>query len=550
VDLSTSVKKPKGKSKEDSKYSKTILLPLTTFDQRANSLNKEPEMQKWWNENKIYEILKESNTGEKFILHDGPPYANGNLHIGHALNKILKDFINRYQILKNRKVRYVPGWDCHGLPIELKVLQSMKTKERESLTPIELRKKAAGFANSTILQQKESFKRYGVWGDWETPYATLQPEYEAAQIKVFGEMFTNGHIYRGKKPVYWSPSSKTALAEAELEYPENHVYRSIYVGFKVTNPSDALKKSCEASNINSDDVVVAIWTTTPWTIPANLAVAVNSNLDYSIVASSSSSSQPSISNSNSKYYIVAKDLISSFSTVLGLLSDERGLTIIDTLKGSDLENTEYQHPLYVERKSKIVIGGDYITTESGTGLVHTAPGHGQEDYLTELKYNLLLLSPVDDNGRFTIEAGEKILGLDVLGDGNTAIITALNETGSLIKEEACKHKYPYDWRTKKPTIFRATAQWFASVSSFRQNALEAIDKVEWIPAIGRNRISSMTESRGDWCISRQRTWGVPIPVFYHKKTNQPLMTIETLSHIESIFKTQSWKSRIYFPVVH
>lgn len=525
VDVSTNAKNKNKKSPETvSKYSKTVLLPDTTFEQRANAVTKEPKLQQWWADEQIYEKLHQSNPGEKFILHDGPPYANGNLHIGHALNKILKDFINRYQILQGRKVRYVPGWDCHGLPIELKVLQSMKASEREQLTPIALRKKAAEFAKSTMLTQRDSFKRYGIWGDWDEPYLTLQPEYEAAQIKVFGDMVTRGHIYRGKKPVHWSPSSRTALAEAELEYPDNHVSRSIYVAFKANKLSSKLQSMVSTQ----DDVRIAIWTTTPWTIPANLAVAVNGELDYCLA------SHPKVL--GGAKLLVAKDLVDSLAGKFGLdASAGEVFSTSEVIKGKDLVGTTYQHALYA-RQSEVVIGGDYITTESGTGLVHTAPGHGQEDYLTGLKYNLPLLSPVNDLGQFADEAGPQFAGLEVLGDGNTAVIKALNEAQVLLKEESYNHKYPYDWRTKKPTIFRATEQWFASVSTFRKEALEAIDSVEWIPTVGRNRIAAMTESRGDWCISRQRSWGVPIPVFYNKKTGEALMTPETLSHIENLFR--------------
>ena len=520
----------KGKKSADveSKYSKTVLLPVTSFDQRANSLKREPELQKWWADKQIYEKVSESNTGEKFVLHDGPPYANGNLHIGHALNKILKDFINKYQTLRGKKVRYVPGWDCHGLPIELKVLQGMKQKEREGLTPVALRKRAAEFAMEAMDSQRASFKRYGVWGDWDKPYMTLQPEYEAAQIKVFGEMVTRGHIYRGKKPVHWSPSSRTALAEAELEYPDNHVSKSIYVGFEVTSLSPAMQKVATAAGVSMDDVRVAIWTTTPWTIPANLAVAVNGNLDYCLA------SHPSLQ--GGKKFVVATALAQTLGVKMGLGEGER-MTIAAEFKGSVLEGSKYAHPLYA-RESEVIAGGDYITTDSGTGLVHTAPGHGQEDYLTGLKYNLPILSPVNDLGCFTEEAGPQFVGKDVLGEGNTAVIAALQEAGALIREEAYPHKYPYDWRTKKPTIFRATEQWFASVSTFREEALAAIEKVRWIPDVGKNRITAMTESRGDWCISRQRAWGVPIPVFYDKNTNAPLMTPETLAHIEAVFRKE------------
>ena len=523
------VKKGKGKKKDtDGKYSKTILLPQTSFDQRANSIKREPEIQQWWESQGIYKHLSESNPGELFLLHDGPPYANGDLHIGHALNKILKDFINKYQMLRGKRVRYVPGWDCHGLPVELKVLQSIKQKEREGLTPIQLRKKAAVFAKEAVMSQLQSFKRYGVWADWDHPYMTLQPEYESAQIRVFGEMVTKGHIYRGKKPVHWSPSSRTALAEAELEYPENHISKSIYVGFKIVSLSDKVLSLLSSTDISR--ISVAIWTTTPWTIPANLAVAVNGNLEYVIM---SHKDMPD------KKYIVAKDLVTSFISKLGLPTDVTDVTnsvnIEATFSGADLCGTTYQHPLY-DRISSVVLGGDYITTDTGTGLVHTAPGHGQEDYQTGLKYGLPLLSPVNDLGHFTDEAGPKFAGLDVLGEGNLAVIEALKESDVLIKLEDYNHKYPYDWRTKKPTIFRATEQWFASVSTFREEAMKAIDSVQWVPAVGRNRIAAMTESRGDWCISRQRSWGVPIPVFYRKDNNEPLMTSETLRHIEQVFR--------------
>jgi len=523
-DKGNNKKGKKGKD-EESKYSRTVLLPQTSFDQRANSLKREPELQQWWEDQGIYRNLIENNNGEYFTLHDGPPYANGNLHIGHALNKILKDFINKYQTLRGKKVCYVPGWDCHGLPIELKVLQSMKQNEREGLTPISLRKKAAEFAKEAVSGQMQSFKRYGVWGEWKDPYLTLQPEYEAAQIRVFGDMVLNGHIYQGKKPVHWSPSSRTALAEAELEYPDNHVSRSIYVAFNVVSTSEAVGKALETIGASKDDLRVAIWTTTPWTIPANLAVAVNGALEYCIA------SHPNVM--GGKRLIVAKDLIPTISKKVGL--DNELMKIEVVLKGDDLVGTKYTHPLY-DRTSEVVIGGDYITTDSGTGLVHTAPGHGVEDYQTGLKYGLPLLSPVNDLGQFTEEAGPRFFGKDVLGDGNQEVINALAESGTLLKEEAYNHKYPYDWRTKKPTIFRATQQWFASVSNFRDEALKAIDSVQWVPAIGRNRIFSMTESRGDWCISRQRSWGVPIPVFYNKNTNEPLLTQETISHIEAIFR--------------
>ncbi|MBF2064558.1 MAG: isoleucine--tRNA ligase [Calothrix sp. C42_A2020_038] len=502
---------------EAKSYKDTVNLPQTKFDMRANAVKREPEIQKFWEENNIYGRLSEENPGELFILHDGPPYANGSLHVGHALNKILKDIINRYQLLQGRKVRYVPGWDCHGLPIELKVLQNMKQAERQELTPIKLRQKAKEFALQAVDEQRKSFKRYGVWGDWEHPYLTMAPEYEAAQIGVFGQMVLKGYIYRGLKPVNWSPSSRTALAEAELEYPEGHTSRSLYAAFPMTSLSDAVK---DKFSEYLPDLGVAIWTTTPWTIPANLAVAVNPDLDYAVV-------EAPFEGIKFKYIIVAAGLVERLSQTFNTQ-----LTVKATVKGKDLEHSTYKHPLY-DRESPVIVGGDYITTESGTGLVHTAPGHGQEDYIVGQRYGLPILAPVDDGGNFTAEAGQ-FAGLNVLGDGNQAVIDALTQAGSLLKEEPYQHKYPYDWRTKKPTIFRATEQWFASVEGFRDEALKAISQVRWIPAQGENRITPMVADRSDWCISRQRSWGVPIPVFYDEETNEPLLNEETINYVQKI----------------
>ncbi|MDX2241875.1 MAG: isoleucine--tRNA ligase [Leptolyngbyaceae cyanobacterium bins.302] len=509
---------------EPGSYKDTVNLPQTSFDMRANAVKREPEIQQFWAENQIYDRLSQTNPGEIFVLHDGPPYANGSLHTGHAMNKVLKDIINKYQLLQGRKVRYVPGWDCHGLPIELKVLQGMKPAERQELTPVKLRQKARDFALKTVDEQRESFKRYGVWGDWEHPYLTLQPEYEAAQIGVFGQMVLKGYIYRGRKPVHWSPSSKTALAEAELEYPEGHTSRSLYAAFEVTSLPPALQAPFDPF---LGELGVAIWTTTPWTIPANLGVSVNPDLVYAVVQVGDELSQLKTRLGQMRYLIVAKDLVDRLSEVLGTT-----LTVQSTVMGRLLEHITYRHPLY-DRESEVLIGGDYVTTDSGTGLVHTAPGHGQEDYLVGMRYGLPILAPVDDDGNFTAEAGQ-FAGLNVLGEGNGAVITALQEAGSLLKEEPYQHKYPYDWRTKKPTIFRATEQWFASVEGFRDDALKAIAEVRWIPAQGENRITPMVAERSDWCISRQRSWGVPIPVFYDEATNEPLMNQETIAHVQAI----------------
>ncbi len=508
---------------EPGSYKDTVSLPKTQFDMRANATKREPEIQKFWADNRIYEKLSQSNPGEPFVLHDGPPYANGSLHMGHAMNKVLKDIINKFQLLNGRKVRYVPGWDCHGLPIEVKVLQNMEPEERRSLTPIELRRRAKAWALEQQKQQCASFMRYGVWGDWEHPYLTLTPDYEAAQIGVFGQMVLKGYIYRGFKPVHWSPSSKTALAEAELEYPEGHVSRSIYAAF----PMVSLGDGATALEPYLTDLGVAVWTTTPWTIPANLAVAVNPGLTYAVVKDESGRLKAELGVPFS-HLIVAKDLVERLTQVLGT-----SLSVQAEISGKALEFSTYRHPLF-DRESPIVIGGDYVTTESGTGLVHTAPGHGQDDFIVGQRYGLPVLSPVDDEGNFTAEAGP-FAGLNVLGDANAAVIKALREAGALLKEEDYGHRYPYDWRTKKPTIFRATEQWFASVEGFREEALRAIKEVEWIPAQGENRITAMVSDRSDWCISRQRSWGVPIPVFYDEDTNEPLLNADTISHVQAIF---------------
>ncbi|KAJ9521979.1 hypothetical protein QJQ45_024859, partial [Haematococcus lacustris] len=518
----------RGKAKSDeggeqgapSPYSSTISLPVTPFSLRANSVVREPQIQAMWEQQQVYKKLLDSNPGPAFTLHDGPPYANGDLHIGHALNKVLKDIINRYQLLRGRKARFVPGWDTHGLPIELKVLQSLPESERRSIGVTELRTKAREYALKAIDAQRNQFKRYGIWGDWSAPYITLQPGYEAAQLSVFGRMFLNGHIYRGRKPVHWSPSSRTALAEAELEYPEGHKSRSIYVAM----PMEAV-----GPNVDPEDAqhlkgaAFAIWTTTPWTIPANLAVAVNGQLEYSLVAVQGEDA----AGWSCKKLVVASDLVPKLQDKLGVQ-----LLVLARLPGASLEGCTYRHPLF-ERVSPLVLGGDYITTDTGTGLVHTAPGHGQEDYQVGLRCGLPLLSPVDDAGCFTHEAGPRFAGKSVQfrqfevgetsstlasavqGDGNAEVVTALAEVGALLLEEQYAHKYPYDWRTKKPTIFRATSQWFASVDGFKAQSLEAIRQVRPMtsdsPAFS---LQCMTQS------------------------NEPLMTEETISHVTQLVAQQ------------
>ncbi len=515
-------------------YKDTLNLLQTPFPMRANARQREPELQAFWAEQRIYERLSRDNPGEVFTLHDGPPYANGALHVGHALNKILKDIVNKYALLRGRRARFVPGWDCHGLPIELKVLQALSADERRALTPIDLRRRAHAYALEQVEGQKAGFRRWGIWADWEQPYLTLQKDYEAAQIDVFGRMVLAGHIYRGLRPVHWSPSSRTALAEAELEYPDGHTSPSIYVAFPVLElpaglgarlTAIGLTEPEAATTPGEGELAVAIWTTTPWTLPANLAVSVNASLDYAVCRVESTEQDNGYR--TSRHLIVAAALVDSLRDSLGF-----SLVPLLSLKGSELVGIRYLHPLF-DRTSPVLIGGDYITTEAGTGLVHTAPGHGVDDFITGRKAGLAVLCPVDEAGTLT-EAAGPFAGLNVLKDANPAIISALREAGALLKEERYEHRYPYDWRTKKPTIFRATEQWFASVEGFREQALAAIARVEWLPESGRNRIEAMVRERGDWCISRQRTWGVPIPVFYDRDSGEVLLNAETLAHVQAL----------------
>lgn len=526
-------------------YKDTLNLLQTPFNMRANAKQREPEIQGFWAQQRLYERLSQAPERERFTLHDGPPYANGSLHVGHALNKILKDVINKYALLQGKRARFIPGWDCHGLPIELKVLQALSSSERQALTPISLRQKAHAYALEQVEGQKTGFRRWGIWADWDQPYLTLNRDYEAAQIGVFGQMVLAGHIYRGLKPVHWSPSSRTALAEAELEYPDGHTSPSVYVAFAVRELPEALATKLAATGLPQatatapGGLAVAIWTTTPWTLPANLAVSVNGSLNYAICrvsvppaapaeAPAAASAGPEAAPSaRPSHLLVASELIASLETSLGL-----GLEPVLTLKGSELEGIAYQHPLF-ERRSPVVLGGDYITTETGTGLVHTAPGHGVDDFNTGKAYGLPVLCPVDEAGNLTAEAGP-FAGTNVLKDANGAIIAALQDVGALLAEQRYAHRYPYDWRTKKPTIFRATEQWFASVEGFRAQALAAIEQVTWTPESGQNRIEAMVRDRGDWCISRQRTWGLPIPVFYHRQTSEVLVNSDTLAHIQAL----------------
>lgn len=492
-------------------YKDTLLMPKTEFPMRGNLPKREPEIQDKWEDMDIYKAVQERTKGRPlFVLHDGPPYANGDIHMGHALNKILKDFIVRYKSMSGFQAPYVPGWDTHGLPIE----QALTNKgvKRKELTVAEFRKLCEEYAYEQIDSQRTQFKRLGVRGDWENPYITLKPEYEAQQIKVFGEMAKKGYIYKGLKPVYWSPSSESALAEAEIEYQDKRS-ASIYVAFDVK----------DGKGILDTDTQIIIWTTTPWTIPANLGITVHADLNYVVVKV------------EDKKFVIAQELLESVTNELGWENP----TVEKTVKGMDLEYIIAKHPLY-ERDSLVMVG-DHVTTDAGTGCVHTAPGHGEDDFIVGKKYGLDVLSPVDDKGVFTSEAvGFEGLFYDT---ANKAITEKLQEVGALLKLNFITHSYPHDWRTKKPVIFRATAQWFASIKDFRSDLLEAIKETKWVPAWGETRLFNMVRDRGDWCISRQRVWGVPIPVFYGEN-GEPIITDETINHVSNLFREHG--SNIWF----
>lgn len=493
-------------------YKDTLLMLKTDFPMRGNLPNREPQIQGNWEKQDIYQKVQERTKGRPlFVLHDGPPYANGDIHMGHALNKVLKDFIVRYKSMSGYCAPYVPGWDTHGLPIETALTKNKKVKRKE-MSVADFRKLCEEYAYQQIDNQREQFKRLGVRGDWENPYITLKPEYEAQQIKVFGEMAKKGYIYKGLKPVYWSPSSESALAEAEIEYQDKRS-ASIYVAFKVKDGKGVLE----------GDEKIIIWTTTPWTIPANLGISVHPDLEYSVIEA------------NGEKFVVASALVEAVTKEIGW----ENVTTLKTVKGRQLENVIATHPLY-ERDSLVVLG-EHVTTDAGTGCVHTAPGHGEDDFIVGNKYGLGVLCPVDEKGYMTSEA-EGFEGL-FYDEANKPITEKLTEVGALLKLSFITHSYPHDWRTKKPTIFRATAQWFASIKDFRNELMEAVQETKWVPAWGETRLFNMVRDRGDWCISRQRAWGVPIPVFYGEN-GEPIITDETIQHVSDLFREHG--SNIWF----
>ena len=498
-------------------YRHTLNLPKTDFPMKANLAKREPDILKMWEAKGTYSHLTHQARGrQKYILHDGPPYANGNIHIGTALNKILKDFIIKSKYMAGFDSHYVPGWDCHGLPVEHEVEKSLGSKKGE-LSVVEIRRRCRDYAAKFIGIQREEFKRLGVFGEWEDPYLTMNFEYQATIVREFGKFLLNGSVYKGKKPVHWCPTCKTALAEAEVKY-EDHRSSSIYVKFKmVSTPSHPSPFEGEGKG-GGKSVSVIIWTTTPWTIPANLAIALHPDFTYVAV------------DVGGEVYILAEGLLEEVMKKFGIKKYE----VLEKFPGKKLEGLRCRHP-FLDRDSLIILAS-YVTLDTGTGCVHTAPGHGQEDYESGVEYGLDIYSPVDDDGRFTKDvlffAGQFVF------DANDAVNKKLAEVGALLKEEMYEHSYPHCWRTNDPIIFRATEQWFISMDKkgLRGNALKAINEVIWIPPWGRDRIYGMVENRPDWCVSRQRAWGIPITVFYCESCKQVLVNQQTIDHVARLFE--------------
>ena len=498
-------------------YKDTLNLPKTKFPMRANlPLNEPKQVEKWQSEGTYFQVLEANKSGPKFILHDGPPYANGNIHIGHALNKVLKDIIVKYKSMTGHASPYVPGWDCHGLPIELQVEKNVGRTKKLAMSKAEIRRLCKEYAEKYIAIQREEFKRLGVLGDWEHPYRTLDPSYEAREVRELGKIVASGALYRQKKPVYWCASCVTALAEAEVEY-EDHTSPSIYVKFPVKDP----KGRFLVNPLKGTSFV--IWTTTPWTLPANQAIAVHPKFLYQIVDTPKGE------------LIINQELVPDVMNGLGFESKDYHITP-GAIPGADLEGIVCRHP-WIDRDSTVILG-EFVTQDQGTGCVHIAPGHGQEDYEVGQRYGLPVMAPVDPEGRFTAEAGD-LKGESVF-KADSKIIQKLLDAGALLKEDKLTHSYPHCWRCKKPVIFRATEQWFISMEKLglRRQALEAIDQVRWIPPWGKDRIRGMLESRPDWCISRQRSWGVPIPAVYCKGCNEAVLNEPLCEHIAAIFEKE------------
>ncbi len=496
-------------------YNSTLNLPKTDFPMRAGLPKSEPVALKNWEEEKLYDRLMEINEGKPlFVLHDGPPYANGNIHLGTALNKILKDFIVRYKNMAGFKAPYVPGWDTHGLPTELKARKEAGVGSSADISVLELRKMCQKFVEQSLDDQRTQFKRLGVLGEWDNPYITLTHDFEAEQIRIFAEMACKGYIYKGLKPVYWCPECKTALAEAEIEYAEDPCH-SVYVKFKVTDDLGKLT----SLGVDPSKTSFVIWTTTTWTLPANVAICVGPSFDYSVIKT------------GDEYLIMAEELYKDAMSVAEITDYE----VVGTIKGAELEYMKAQHP-FIDRQSLVIVG-DHVTLESGTGCVHTAPGHGIDDYNVCLNYkDIPIVVPVDENGVLTEEAG-MFAGLKT-DDANKPIAEHLDKIGALFAIKKIVHQYPHCWRCKQPVLFRATDQWFCSVEDFKEDAVKAINEVEWIPSWGKDRITSMVRERKDWCISRQRKWGVPIPIFYCSECGEPHIDKEAMLAVADLFEKE------------
>ena len=497
-------------------YNDTLNLPKTEFPMRANLPDREPETLKTWKENKLYNKIIEKNQGKpRYILHDGPPYANGNIHLGHALNKILKDIVVKYKNMTGYEAPYVPGWDTHGLPTEIKARAKVGAEKSKQLTSLELRKICKEFALGYVEKQKEQFKRLGVIGDWDNPYVTLYPEYEAEQIRTFAKMACkDGVIYRGLRPVHWCPSCETALAEAEIEY-SNDKCRSIFVKFKVSDDKSKLSKF----NVDINNTYFIIWTTTAWTLPGNVAICVGSDFEYAIIKN------------GAEFYIVADALKEKVMQSGNIENYE----VIGKIKGSELELMEADHP-FLDRKSLVIVG-DHVTIDSGSGCVHTAPGHGMEDFDVCKNYpQLPVIVPVNGEGILTEEAGE-FKGLK-FSEAGAKICKLLQEKGLLFASKNIDHQYPHCWRCKSEIIFRATKQWFCSVDRFKKEALNAIENVKWNPSWGRERMISMISERKDWCISRQRLWGVPIPILFCDDCQKEIINEEIMLNVADVFEKE------------
>lgn len=496
-------------------YTSTLQLPVTDFPIRAEAFKKEPLMLDLCCD-KVYSWQAQAMKGKQsFVLHDGPPFANGSLHMGHLLNKVLKDVTNRYKLLQGHRISFFPGWDCHGLPIELKALEALRASKGDlhakQLSPIQIRELARGFASTAIKGQKEDFRRWGIMGDWDNSYLTMHPEFEAEQLDVFMSMFSRGLIYRARKPVFWSPASQTALAEAELEYVEDHESPSVYVGFELSQVSSAA-----ASAGLKTGMKCVIWTTTPWTLPSNQAICYLPKLSYVIV------------NRPEGSYVIAND---SFERICKILEWDNTLESCKQFRGDVLSECVCTHPFLSQ--SSPLLPGDHVTGDTGTGLVHTAPSHGLDDFYVCQSVGIHPGDPkVDERGVFTAEAGE-FEGKYVLKEGNEAVIEKLRDNKALLHMQRYRHQYPYDWRSKTPVIFRATEQWFCILDKLQHEAVEALKSVHIVPPVGRNRFEADIKNRKEWCLSRQRHWGVPIPVFYDEN-GAILMTTTSISYVKSL----------------